>query len=297
MNRATVVFAAIVLFLQASIGQAATGAAMESRLISGPESAGQWTATECTLQSSTDHSRNGKPLLHWHVTVDYLHGEPKYLIGWPRITLAIKDKHERDWSGWEYLQAWIYTDTSRDSLPASEPAGLSFNAPDREHSEHVVLKELTKGKWVLVRIPISSIAGLDDVRMFQFNISERVYRHLDQVDFYIDGLSLTRYAQPTIVQFSAESQLAYCDAGHIAVQFEVRGLRAGQNQDVVCQLLRDNQVVSSAAGLATAGLNRFVLNVNKAKLAEGEYEVCGRLGGAVASSPVRLVKSPWESTK
>jgi len=269
---------------------------MDKRLVSGADFVRQWQATECTLESSIAHTRDGKPVLHWHVPVDYLHGEPKYLIGWPRITLVIKDPKDRDWNGWEYLQAWIYCDTTRDALPAAEPASLTVQSPDRAHAMHMTLSELAKGKWALISIPLSQLSGTGDVRMVQFNISESRYHHLDQVDFYIADLSLVRYAQPTILRLAAESQFAYCDDGYVPVRFELRGVAPGQTAQVACELLREGHVVAALTGKAAPGANRLAIDVSKAKLGEGEYELQARIGNtaAVVGPPIKLVQSPWQ---
>ncbi len=101
---------------------------LEKSILVGPESARQWSAAECTIEASKTRMRTGQGVLYWHVTVDYFSGEPNYPIGWPRIGYTFKEAAARDWSGWDYFQIWVYTDTTRIALPR-EPAGLAIYAP------------------------------------------------------------------------------------------------------------------------------------------------------------------------
>ena len=97
---------------------------IERRALFGPESAPKWSAAESTVESSTAQTRGGRPALHWHISVDHFAGEAKYPIGWPRMSYAWRDAAKRDWSGWDYLQLWVYSGTSRAALPR-EPVGMA----------------------------------------------------------------------------------------------------------------------------------------------------------------------------
>ena len=44
---------------------------------------------------------------------------------------ACGDAAARDWSGWDYLQLWVYTDTTRTALPR-DPVGLTLHTPDKD---------------------------------------------------------------------------------------------------------------------------------------------------------------------
>ena len=176
---------------------------LEKRIVFSPESAVTWSVAESTVESSTVRTRTGSPVLHWHITVDHFAGEPQYPIGWPRANCALRDAAARDWSGWDYFQFWVYTDTTRAALPR-EPLGLTLHTPDKQDAYQRPLTEVKQGEWVQVRIPLAQVPRHHDVRLLQVHISESQYRHQDQLDFFFDELALARYAQPTLLDLAPE---------------------------------------------------------------------------------------------
>jgi hypothetical protein len=285
------------LVLAAWFGPVAAAAepAMESRTLFGADSARRWSAAESTIESSTTRTRAGQPVLHWHVTVDHFAGEAKYPIGWPRISLDLKTPAERDWSGWDYLQMWVYTDTTRERLPR-DPAGLSLHNPDRQGAFGLPLDQLRKGQWVQIRIPLADVPRHNDVRLIQFHISESSYKHQDQLDFYFDDVALLRYAGPTPLDFAPESAVIFADARQLAVQFNLAGVKPDQTVEMACELRQAEKVVARAVVQAIRGPQRVSLDLGPAGLRPGEYEVSVRPAGAAeaATARVRLVESPWQ---
>ena len=144
---------------------------MEERILFGPESARQWSAAESTLEASTDRIRMQRPTLRWHITVNHLAGEARYPIGWPRVSGApCGEAATRDWSGWDFLQLWVYTDTTRAGLP-QEPVGLALHTPDKEGAYNRPLAGLKKGEWVRVLVPLTEVPRHHDVRLMQLHVS------------------------------------------------------------------------------------------------------------------------------
>ena len=213
---------------------------MEKRIVFGPESVSQWSAAESSVEASAPPVAAGHPVLHWHITVDHFGGEAKYPIGWPRISRTLREPSTRDWSGWDYLQLWVYTDTSREALPR-EPVGLRFHTPDKEGAYHRPLQELKKGAWAQVRLPLAQVPRHHDVRLMQFHISDSNYRHGDKLDLYFEEIALLRHAQPTLLDFAPEQAVMFTDAKEVAVRFQLAGIKPGDSAPVTCELRQGGQ--------------------------------------------------------
>ena len=276
---------------------AETGAAdsvLERRTLFAPESAKEWSSAESTLEPSSAHAKSGKSAFHWHVTVDYFGGEPNYPVGWPRTNHAIPAGPARDWSGWDFLHFWVYTETSRAALPR-EPVGLILYTPDREGEYHRTLTGLKKNDWVEITIPLQEIPRHHDVRLIQFYLSESRYQHKDELDLYIDDLALVRYAKPALLDFAAERAVLYADEKRIPVRFQLRGVKPDETQEVRIELRSGGRVAAQALVKTGRGSHRALLDTG-GHLEPGVYDLVARLAGGAgtAAAPVRLVESPWK---
>ncbi|MCX6906024.1 MAG: hypothetical protein NTW03_21605 [Verrucomicrobia bacterium] len=267
---------------------------LEKQTLFGAESARQWSVAESVMEASTNRTRQQQAALHWHITVDHFAGEPNYPIGWPRANCALRETAARNWSGWDHFEMWIYTDTSRDTLPR-DPAGLTLYTPDREGAWHHPLTELRKGKWVQVRIPLSEVPRHDDVRLLQLHISEANYRHQDQLDFYFDGIALLRYAQPTLLDFAAEEAVMFADARQIPLRFNLAGVNPGSKVEVACELEQNGKGMARKTVRAERGRQQAASELHGAKLPPGDYGLVAHAGGDAnpALARLRLVDSPW----
>ena len=283
------VFVAVLLLASVSL---AAEPAMEKRVLMGADSAGQWSAAESKLAASDARPREGRAVLHWHVPVDHFAGEAKYPVGWPRISYSVREPATRDWSGWDYLEMAVYTETSRPALPR-EPVGIAIYAPDKEGAFNRPLAELAKGQWARIRIPLTQVPRHHDVRMFQFHISESKYQHGDTLDLFIDEVVLLRYARPMLLEFAAEQAVAFADAKQAAVRFNVAGVKAGDEVEVVCELRQGGKAVVKTTGKMGRGPGRMLIDLGNG-LRAGESEVVARIaGGDEVSARLRLVESAW----
>lgn len=261
---------------------------MEKRLLFGGATTKGWSPAESTVEVSSARVKVNATALHWHVTVDYHAGEAKYPIGWPRFGCSIPEP-QRDWSAWDFLHLWVYTTSSRLTLPR-EPVGLGLYVPDRANAYSVRLTELKLNEWVEIKIPMAKIPRPHDVRHIQFHISESDYKHGDKLDLFIDDLALHRYARPTILAFVAEQTVIFADTRVVAARFQLSGVKPGDTVPIACELRRDGKVVARTTAPATRGPQRISLNLNK-KLAPGNYELVAHDGEATAR--VRVLESPW----
>ena len=254
-----------------------------------------WSPAESTVQISTDRIKQAASSLHWHITVDYLAGEAKYPIGWPRVGRALPAGPLRDWSGWDYLHVWVYTATNRDNLPLI-PAGLGLHTPDRTGAYQRTLSELKKDEWVEIRLPLTQIPRHHDVRHIQFHVAESNYRHGDRLDFYFSDLALLRYAVPTLLEVAPESSVLFTDTARIPVRLHLAGVPSNSRADVICELRRGGQVVFLMPVSATRGVQQVVITPKPQSLVAGDYEVHAHLAGQTQTTVarVRLVDSPWK---
>ncbi|MCX7825832.1 MAG: hypothetical protein N2689_09775 [Verrucomicrobiae bacterium] len=267
---------------------------MEKLVLFGGDSAKTWSPAESMVTPSAERVKVGKASLHWHVTVDFYGGEKNYPIGWPRFSHAIPEGPQRDWSGWDYLSMWVYTETSREALPR-EPVGLGLYMPDRSSAYSRSLNELKKGEWVEIRIPIAQIPRHHDVRSMQFHIAESRYRHGDTLDLYVDDIALLRYARPTLLEFAAENAVMFAGGRNVPVSFRLAGVKPGRSAEVACELKRDGRIAARTTMRAERGEQRVTLDAGRGKLAPGYYEIVATVAGnpQPATARLRLVESPW----
>jgi len=267
---------------------------MEKRVLFGGDSAKTWSPAESTVTPSAERVKVSRASLHWHVTVDFYGGEKNYPIGWPRFSHAIPEGPQRDWSGWDYLSMWIYTETSREALPR-EPVGLGLYAPDKSSAYSRTLSELKKGEWAEIRIPLSQIPRHQDVRSMQFHIAEARYKHEDKLDLYVDDIALLRYARPTLLEFAAENAVMFANAQCVPVRFQLAGVKPDASVEVACELKRDGKAAARATVRAARGAQRVALDLGRKKLVPGDYELIATVAGnpQPVTAKVRLVESPW----
>lgn len=268
---------------------------MERRLLFDPAAVREWSVAESTLETSSAHTRTPKPVLHWHITVDHYAGEPNYPIGWPRVACALREAAARDWSAWDFLDMWVYTETSRPALPR-EPVGLTLQAPDKQAAFTRPLVELKPGQWVRIRIPLTLLPRANDVRLFQLHISESNYRHQDRLDFYLDEIALVRYAQPTLLDFTSEQSVVFAGTRQLPVRFNLAGATSGHLLEVACELRQGSRRFAQATVRAARGPQRALFDLSPSPLQPGDYELVARAVGAAesASARLRVVASPWD---
>jgi hypothetical protein len=208
-------------------GRGLTEANQERLVIDDMEDISAWstgTPIETTLSASDQHVKQGRNALKFGNVVDHTRGEKDYPIGWPRTSRSLAKAKLTDWSGYDYFQCWIYVDTNREALPGS-PLGIGFNHTGHRRTSSFTLREVRKGQWVKVVIPIAKLIDPKDVQSVQFHIAESSYKHLDRVDFYIDDMVLTRYTDPTIAELLTDRRILYHNDRQIAALYTLMGHR------------------------------------------------------------------------
>ena len=265
---------------------------MDSLVLADGDSGSVWVSAEATMQPDATHSREGRAM-RFHIDVDHFEGEPNYPIGWPRTYLPISEEL-RDWSSWDFVEFWIYADTSRENLPLT-PIGIIIRCPDRNSSFGMTLSEVSKGDWAQYRIPVADLPNPADVTAVQFHIAESNYNHGDVLDFWIDDLVLLRYAEPTVITMQPLSFAQYADAPVLRVEVGLTGMDEGETAEVLTRLVRDGTTVRQSSATLGPGVHTIPLEFG-ADLAPGSYQVQAQIAGTerVLSDRMRVISSPWE---
>ncbi len=290
MNRST----RLMTVLLAIASQAAAEVpepAMERLVLADGDSGSKWHAAEATMEPDSEHARAGRAM-RFHVDVDHFDGEAGYPIGWPRTYLPLPAE-KRDWSRWDFLECWIYAETSRDDLPPN-PLGLIVRSPDRQQSFHATLSEVQIGQWTHFRFPVAGMPNPGQNTAVQFFIAEADYAHGDVLDFWIDDLALLRYAEPTLLGIRPQRHVIYADAETLRVEVELTGLDEGATAEVDVALRRDEKTIASTTVTLPSGVSGVVLPLKASE--PGPYEVHANVAGSarVLAAPVRVITSPWE---
>lgn len=267
---------------------------MERLVLSAGSGAASWSMAEATMGPAQEPTRDGNAVHHLHIDVDHNAGEKAYPIGWPRTNLPFTEPWQRDWSGYDFLEFWVYSETSREALPAI-PLGMLLHTPDRAHQFSLELRELRKGEWVQVRIPISRIGSHQDVRLIQFFISESNYADRDVLDFYISDISLLRFAEPHLSDVAVKPAVAYSDAAYLRVTFQALGVAEGATGPASVSVADGERELVSVKQDVKRGPGELLLDLRGRGMKPGRYTVRVSLGDAEPQERVlRLVPSPWE---
>ena len=214
---------------------------MERLSIEEGSTASEFYVAEATVSTSDQHAERGGTSMLFHIDVDHFAGQPDYPIGWPRTGRDIPEE-QRDWTGHDFLELVIHAETSREALPRT-CLGLILYTPDKPNAYNRTLDELKKGETTTIVIPTSEIPRHDDVTRFQLFISESNYTHGDVLDFYIDDIALTRYAEPFISDVKALQSIAFSDVSHLGVQFRLLGVDEGQTAAVTGRIRQGDRAI------------------------------------------------------
>lgn len=270
---------------------------LEKRMLFGADSAARWSVAESTLRGSVEGTRDGKPLLLWHIDVDHFGGEAKYPVGWPRISHTVREPVPQDWSEWDFLQLTMKGETSRDVLPR-EPLGLALHTPDKESAYHRSLAEVKKGAWTTIRIPLSEVKGRQKVTLMQFNIADANYRHGDKLDFLFEEIALLRYAQPVVLSFAPETSVMFADARQVSAGFELAGVKESETVEVTCELRQGGRVLGRESAALGRGSQQITVRLPK-EPKPGDCELVARIRDekTTATAALRVVPSPWKGRR
>ena len=279
-------------FLGVVVGSQADEPPMETLVLANGDGGSEWHTAEATMRPDATHAREGRAM-RFHVDVNHETGQPDYPIGWPRTYLPISED-SRDWRKWDFVEFWVYADTSRQRLP-NTPLGFIVRSPDKPNSYHKTVHEVQKGKWTHVRVPTSDMPSPGQCTAVQFFISESNYNHGDVLDFWIDGLALVRYAEPTVIRMRPLGTVQYADTEVVRIEVRLTGLEEGQTAKLLVRLVRDGETVRRSSAIVRSGVQAVPLEVG-GSLNAGCYELQAQIAGSqrTVTETIRVISSPWE---
>jgi hypothetical protein len=263
---------------------------MERLSIEDGSTASEFYVAEATVTTSDKHADRGGTSMLFHIDVDHFAGQPDYPIGWPRTGRDVPED-QRDWTGYDFLELVIHVETSREALPR-DPLGLIVYVPDKPNAYSRTLAELRKGETTRIVVPMSDIPRHHNVTRIQFFISESNYAHGDVLDFYIDDIALTRYAEPFISDLEPLQSVAFSDASHLGVQFRLLGVEDGKQVAVTGRLRQGEEVIGKGEWQLGRGEQETWIELTAPpKAGEASLEVF--LGEPREVAKVRFVESPF----
>lgn len=235
------------------VGKGMTDANKERLVLDDMTDVSDWvngSPEETQVSSSDKHVKDGSAALLFANVVDHTKGEKNYPVGWPRTSKDLVKAGLSDWSGYDFFECWIYTETSRDSLP-TVPLGVGFSHAGHKQSSSFELRQARKNEWAKVLIPISKITAPKDVRGIQFHISESNYKHRETVDFYISGMALTRFVEPAIADFRMDKKVIYANDPQVTAIYSLVGHKGMEQTTADVQIGRGvSASVAQASGQA-----------------------------------------------
>ena len=208
-------------------GKGMTEANRERLVLDDMEDVSDWyngSPDETTISASGKHAREGEKSLSFANVVDHTKGEKNYPIGWPRTGKNLDKLKLTDFSPYDSFECWIYTETSRESLPG-QPLGVGFYHSGSKRSTSIRLDDVAKDRWVKVAVPITRLDAPADVQRVQFNIAESNYKHGDRVDFYIGRMVLVRYVEPAVAQLAVDRKVLYSSDREITALYRLAGYK------------------------------------------------------------------------
>jgi hypothetical protein len=282
----------MVLFLAAVVSVQGGEPPMETLVLADGDSNSKWHTAEATMRPDATHALDGRAM-RFHIDVNHRTGQPDYPIGWPRTYLPMPDD-ARDWRNWDFVEFWLYADTSRESLP-NTPLGFIVRSPDRSNSYNRTVHEARQGKWTRVRVPTADMPCPAQCMTVQFFIAESNYNHGDVLDFWIDGLALLRYAEPTIISMRPLGRVQYADTDVVRIEVGMTGLDEGQTAELLVRLARGSETVRQGSATLRRGIQTVPLKM-RGDLDVGDYELRAQIAGSqrTVTKTIRVISSPWE---
>jgi len=282
----------LIALLLAAVAAQADEPPMDTLVLADGDGDSEWRTAEATMRPDATHALEGRAM-RFHIDVNHETGQPEYPIGWPRTYMSVPED-SRDWRKWDFVEFWLYADTSREKLP-NTPLGFIVRSPDRPNSYHRTVHEVQKAQWTHVRVPTSEMPSPAKCTAVQFFISESNYNHGDVLDFWIDGLALRRYAEPTIISMRPLGRVQYADTDVVRIEVGMTGLEEGQTAKLLVRLVRDSETLRRSSAILRCGIHAVPLEVG-GNLDAGCYELQAQIAGSqrTLARTIRIVSSPWQ---
>jgi len=151
---------------------------------------GRWrTATpELTITSAKKPLARGRPTLHLRVVADHRNPPDKNPIGWPAMYLNL-EAGEKQWEKFERFE-FLVSARSAQWKPEGVYAVFQIMCPDKETGADLVIRIPKPDTWMLVSVPVTSIANLSSLGSLLFYTAEKQYEHGQTVEFFLGDFRL-----------------------------------------------------------------------------------------------------------
>ncbi len=173
---------------------------------------------------STRLVKQGQRSLAFMIRVDWS-DKPgqQYAKGWPMLSRTFDAP--QDWSAYDRLEFWVYTETEA-ALP-DRALRCGLGTPEGKPGEwHDIA--LTRNDWTHVSLLLSDDQDWTRVTGVWFYIAEAWYSDGDRINFYLDDLRLARRLSPHFLDCSITARTnprGQAADAHVAVEGPVEGLR------------------------------------------------------------------------
>ncbi len=148
------------------------------------------TQKDAAVTPSDKFVHEGAQSLAFMISVNWTEREgEKYAKGWPMLSRDFAPA--QDWSAWDHVQFWLYTDTDIE-IPFGRVLRCKPKIEGDEGPDWYTIPGIEAGKWQLVSMPLEAQFDWSAVTGFTFYVAEQWYHDGDRIDFYIDDMRLAR---------------------------------------------------------------------------------------------------------
>ena len=243
---------------------------MEALVLADGDSGSEWVSAEATMEPDAEHARDGRAM-HFHIDVNHETGQPDYPIGWPRTYLRVPDRL-KDWSGWDFIDFWLFADTSREKFPDT-PLGAIIRCPDRNKvADHALAGQGRVGALPLRTVERARPTNCAAVRLFISGVelqSRRCARLLDRRPLAA-ALRRADHHRHAAAQSCALRR-------SVVASRELTGMDEGESAEVLARCVGGGSPSARPARLGP-GVHTLPLEVGGA-LPTGDYEVQAQIVG------------------
>lgn len=257
------------LVLGAALWAGSAGAATDSLVLSALLDPSAWTATESSVAVSRLQLQE-TPCLQWSVPIDHHAGEPKYPIGWPRMTFK-PPAHEAAWHLYDRLVLQVQVESSRPEA-GPVPVSLTFYVKDDKKGHSLQLK-LPPGVWETVELPVSALPEPAILAGLRAAISESSFQHGDRLEFHFGGARLLRSADCVLEKLAVAAAVRQDGRLQLPVATTMSGPAADVARGIPFQVSRRGEVLRLEVLPVIRGERSWLMDISELGLPPGEYEL------------------------
>ncbi len=163
------------------------------------------TQKDAAVTPSGKFVHEGAQSLAFMINVNWTEREgEKYAKGWPMLGRDFEPA--RDWSAWDHVQFWLYTDTQI-TIPAGRVLRCKPLIGGDDGPDWYTIPRIQAGRWQLISMPLEAQFDWSAVTGFTFYVAEQWYQDGDRIDFYLDDMRLARRNWPVLQEAAVSSRV------------------------------------------------------------------------------------------